>query len=600
MTINAVFRAAHALPVTTGLLLLLAYPPYDRATLAWVALVPLLWRALAHGAGRDGREGRRGVVVPSLAGGFLWGAGLFYPLLWIEEGEWFQRAGGFLILCLLTASMLGLFGAASCGIDRALARRWRWLLTLVLPSVWVVQEYVIRTIAAGFSTYLGVTQWRFPAVLAVASVGGVYAVSWTIVAVNTALALAAGRVVGAETRGATASAGRPPNLAARGSQGIGLETAHRPAGAGRWLPVLLGAAALVALITGGSVGPTRVGPKTPMGSAAPVGSSSALGSSGSPEDGSLLRLMLVQPNITPAEYAAARTGIDAQRRLWGRVLVQADQAVMTALGATGERAPRKEPEPIETLVVLPETFVHYWASDDPAFRGRFSGFAKERGVHWLVGLPQRVERPDINGARSGTGATAFEQRNTVLVIDGDGTVRSVYDKIHVIPIAEAHFAPGSELGLLPLGEHVLGIGICSDVVVPDHALATVRAGATSLHYVASLAHIGAIAELERAFVVFRAAEHRVFVTQTATTGPTLVVDPRGRIVQEAAQGQPGTVIVDMEPRRLPPAPYTRFGDWVVLASAVIAIGHGLLGRGRLVPAKASGLRSDREARHERI
>lgn len=96
---------------------------------------------------------------------------------------------------------------------------------------------------------------------------------------------------------------------------------------------------------------------------------------------------------------------------------------------------------------------------------------------------------------------------------------------------------------------------------------------------ASLAHIGAIAKLERAFVVFRAAEHGVYVTQTATTGPTMVVDPKGRIVAELRSGEPGEIIVDLELRRSDPTLYTRLGDWVVLISGLLVVGHGVVGVG---------------------
>lgn len=573
-----------ALPVISGILLLLAYPPFDQAVLAWFSLVPLLWRVfLAEQV--DGVKVYGRPVRLSLVGGLIWGAGIFYPLLWIEEGEWIERVGGFLILGLLTASMLGFFCAAARWIWQALSPRRRWYAIFLFPSLWVVLEYLIRAVAAGFSTYLGVTQWKVPAMLAVASLGGVYAVSWLIVAVNAAIALSVwtrtGRLTGALARGGYAGHVYRPGLA--GSfQRKTRRRVHL-----RWLPVALGVGALVTLVAAGQVGPPRfdAGPAKFVRPAAPVGSVGSLaGGAGLTESSeaaaginpgvhsNLFRFVLVQPNITPAEYRMARSGIDVQRQLWERVL---DQTETVAANQEAVAATASPPRPVETLVVLPETFVHYWAADDPAFRSRFTGFAAEWGIHWLVGLPRLVDEAPGE-------AVAPEQRNAALFIGRNGVLQSVYDKIYVIPVAEAHFSPGSELGLLDLGGHLLGIGICSDVVVPDHALATVRAGATSLHYMASLAHIGAIAKLERAFVVFRAAEHGVYVTQTATTGPTMVVDPKGRIVAELRSGEPGEIIVDLELRRSDPTLYTRLGDWVVLISGLLVVGHGVVGSGRAV------------------
>ncbi len=89
-----------------------------------------------------------------------------------------------------------------------------------------------------------------------------------------------------------------------------------------------------------------------------------------------------------------------------------------------------------------------------------------------------------------------------------------------------------------MGGHGVGVGICSDVVAPDHALAAVRAGASSLHYLASLGHIGSIARLERRSWC-SGPRSTVFVTQTATTGFTLVVDPRGRSWPTPGRTGPG-------------------------------------------------------------
>ena len=197
-----------AFPALTGLLLLLAYPPYDLSALAWCALVPLLWcvflgvdeprdsRPLSSGRRRRTGVGKGGraasswdrAVTLAWVGGLVWGIGLFYPLLMIREGTWVERVGGTAIIALLTATMLSLFYAAAVRITSALAPGRRWLSIPLFASLWVCLEYLIRAVAVGFSTYLGVTQWRVPALLGVASIGGIYAVTWLIVAANTAIA----------------------------------------------------------------------------------------------------------------------------------------------------------------------------------------------------------------------------------------------------------------------------------------------------------------------------------------------------------------------------------------------------------------------------
>lgn len=62
---------------------------------------------------------------------------------------------------------------------------------VVVPSVWVAAEWVRSWQALGGPWALyGATQWRHPAVLGLASIGGVWLVTFVLVAVNTALAVA--------------------------------------------------------------------------------------------------------------------------------------------------------------------------------------------------------------------------------------------------------------------------------------------------------------------------------------------------------------------------------------------------------------------------
>lgn len=561
------------LPLASGILLVAAYPPVDAGWLAWIALVPVSWAALRAGSGPGVGRGRR-LLAASFAAGMLWGGGIFHPLLWIQEGTAAERVGGTAVIALLTGTILALYAAAVFSLGRRFHAPGRqWLIPPLAASAWVCVEYLVRAVAAGFSSYLGVTQWRSPGMLAAAAYGGVYGVSWLIAAVNAALAWAVLR------RDAT-PVGSGGGGAPEGGQGETYRVARS-----RGFLAALGAAALAAVIAGGQVGPVH----RLAGSGEPAaGLLAGEGAAGAGAPGARaaapLRVVLLQPHILPEVYREAGT-LDAQRALWRRAFDQALRAVEAARalgGAAGRRAdePRDgidgsdAPAAVETLVVMPETVVHYGAWRDPRFREALDSFVRSAGVYWLGGLPRPFDPAEDGPARSG--AADLRERNSAYLVDPGGSLVGVYDKIFVIPIAENQFAPGRAVRVFQVGGHGVGVGICSDVVAPDHALAAVRAGASSLHYLASLGHIGSIAWLERAFVVFRAAEHRVFVTQTATTGFTLVVDPRGRIVAHAGTDGPGALAVTVEPRRRA-APYTRLGDWVPLAAAVLLTAAGACG-----------------------
>lgn len=166
-----------------GALPVLTFPRLGLDWLAWVALVPgiLLVRAAPRAAAGAAR-------------GWWFGAGyLLAALYWTVP-----NIGPGLLL------VAAVFGALWAGWGLAAWRlRHRPVVALaVLPSVWVVIEYARSWHALGGPwALLGASQWRHPVVLSLAAVGGVWLVSFVVVAVNTAVAGAfTGAAAGARTR----------------------------------------------------------------------------------------------------------------------------------------------------------------------------------------------------------------------------------------------------------------------------------------------------------------------------------------------------------------------------------------------------------------
>jgi apolipoprotein N-acyltransferase len=162
-TVRVAALLAGALPV-------LAFPRVGLDWLAWVALVPgLLVIRAAPGA--------RAAAVA----GWWFGAGyLLAALYWTVP-----NIGPGLLL------VAAVFGALWAGWALA---AWRLrhrpaVATVVVPSIWVVIEYIRSWHALGGPwALLGATQWRHPVVLSLAALGGVWLVGFAIVAVNTAVA----------------------------------------------------------------------------------------------------------------------------------------------------------------------------------------------------------------------------------------------------------------------------------------------------------------------------------------------------------------------------------------------------------------------------
>ena len=152
---------------------------------AWMALIPLILIARTASP--------RHAFIWGMAFGFVfwlltlvwllalrhtWG-GVFLPLLgWVALSAYCALYSG-LFACLLSA----------------VPDRWRALPVLAVPVLWVGCEWLRATLFSGFPwNPLGVSQYRNIAVIQVASIGGVYAVSGLVALLNGALALTMLRV----------------------------------------------------------------------------------------------------------------------------------------------------------------------------------------------------------------------------------------------------------------------------------------------------------------------------------------------------------------------------------------------------------------------
>src|ERR1700722_1734861 len=120
------------------------------------------------------------------AGGWGRAGGFFLAALyWLVP-----NVGPALLLIAVVFGALGTgFGVAAWALLRAPLRPARTLAALVvLPSYWVFTEWARSWQGFGGPwDVLGTSQWQHPAVLALAAVGGVWLISFALVAANTAI-----------------------------------------------------------------------------------------------------------------------------------------------------------------------------------------------------------------------------------------------------------------------------------------------------------------------------------------------------------------------------------------------------------------------------
>ena len=160
--------------LVAGALPVAAFPRSGLDWLAWVALVPGLLVIRSAPAGRE-----------AAVRGWWFGAGFITAALyWLIP----SIGPGLLLLAVVAGALWALWGY----LTWALWRTGRLVATVVVvPSVWVAIEWTRSWHALGGPWALyGATQWRHPAVLGLASLGGIWLVTFALVAVNTAVAMA--------------------------------------------------------------------------------------------------------------------------------------------------------------------------------------------------------------------------------------------------------------------------------------------------------------------------------------------------------------------------------------------------------------------------
>jgi apolipoprotein N-acyltransferase len=165
-----------ALAVGAGLALL-AFPAPSLSVLAWFGLVPGLLLIRAAPSAREG-----GVRGWWLATGYAMTA-----MSWLAP----EIGPGVILIGVALGALLMPFAVFTWLLLRPPLTAARALAALVVvPSCWLLGEWLRSWQALGGPwAVLGASQWQHPAVLALASVGGVWLVSWVLVAANVAITI---------------------------------------------------------------------------------------------------------------------------------------------------------------------------------------------------------------------------------------------------------------------------------------------------------------------------------------------------------------------------------------------------------------------------
>jgi apolipoprotein N-acyltransferase len=174
-------RSPRWLALLAGALPVLAFPAPNLEWLAWFGLVPGLLVILRAETVREG-----GIRAWWLGCGYLIAA-----LYWMAP-----EIGPGVVLVGAVAGVLWVpFGVAVWKLLRLAPGQtlsWRRALAalVVVPSCWLIVEWIRSWQGLGGPwDVFGASQWQHPAILALGAVGGVWLISWALVAANVAITL---------------------------------------------------------------------------------------------------------------------------------------------------------------------------------------------------------------------------------------------------------------------------------------------------------------------------------------------------------------------------------------------------------------------------
>lgn len=178
--------------------------------------------------------------------------------------------------------------------------------------------------------------------------------------------------------------------------------------------------------------------------------------------------------------------------------------------------------------------------------------ARELGIHFHIGSTA-ILRDDGKLA------------NRALLIAPSGTTLASYDKIHMFDVdldngeswrESAAYEPGTDAAVVDLAGAKLGFAICYDLRFPQLFRTEALAGAAVLSVPAAFtrqtgeAHWHVLLRaraIENGAFVIAAAQGGLHEDGRETYGHSLIVDPWGRILAEAAHDEPGVIVAEIDP-----------------------------------------------------
>ncbi|MBR1169551.1 apolipoprotein N-acyltransferase [Bradyrhizobium liaoningense] len=289
------------------------------------------------------------------------------------------------------------------------------------------------------------------------------------------------------------------------------------------------------------------------------------------------KLRLMQPNL----QQDAKFNYAAKPEVMKKYLALSDRA--SGPQSTGVRD--------ATILIWPESAFPFFLTREADAMAQIADLLP-KGTVLITGS---VRAPDLP-----RGTPITRAYNSIYVIDHDGSVLAVYDKLHLVPFGEflpyqslmeklgfeqltrvrGGFIPGTVRHALPVAGAPPALPlICYEAIFPDEVAArNERPG-----WIVNLTNdgwfgisTGPYQHLEQSRM--RAIELGLPLVRSANTGISAVIDPVGRTVASLGLGIEGILDANL-PTAIPPTVYARVGD--VPAAMLVAVAVLLAVRRRI-------------------
>jgi apolipoprotein N-acyltransferase len=528
------FWSVRGVMLLCGALLVLTFPAANLEFLAWFGLVPGLVLIVRSPTAREG-----GVRAWWLGAGYLIAA-----LYWMAP-----EIGPAVLLVGAAFGVLWVpFGVAAQKLLRPPLSWPRALAALVVvPSCWLLTEWLRSWQALGGPwAVFGVSQWRHPAILALAAVGGVWLVSFVLVLANVAIVLAI------ESLPRVGEAALPGAAVRPGLAGLGVAAALATVGAGPLAFALTPPSPAVRQVTIAMVQPGVI-------------------------NDDILRSHASETLTAELSQGGTLGGVRPDLIVWGESSIAVDLTLPASAAKLRQIEVLSAADGADVLV-----------SQDTTVPGK--GHEK-----WSV----LVSPAGIKGIYIKTRLVPFGEYIPFRQQLGWLTKISKAASSNMIPGTGAHLLYATDRQGRPLP---LGVLVCFESAFPDMARVDADLGAQLIVYQSATSTFQGTwgPDQHASLGAVRAAETGRPVVQAALTGDTVAYDARGRLLAWMGQDGHGVVTVRLGlPAASARTVYDRLGDYVPWAALAIVVAAALVmfANSRGLPGRRTGIGRRHEAQY---